>query len=184
MDLTNFRLRYRDDGWGGESYDPTMMVTHLLYAYCLGERFSRRIVRLCGEDVAFRVVASDQRPDHVTIARFRQRHEKELAELFTEVLKLCREAGLLKVGIVALDGTKMKADASLAANRTYEHIRQEVEKMLREAEAIDREEDERYGPGNRGDELREELRSRQSRLERLKVCKRRLEQEADQRAAE
>ncbi|WPD18348.1 IS1182 family transposase [Thermaerobacter composti] len=183
MDLRAFYEKYRADGWGGESYDPTMMVTLLLYAYCVGERSSRRIERLCLEDVAFRVITANQKPDHVTIARFRQRHARELAALFTQVLRLCREAGLGKVGVVALDGTKVKANASLAANRTYDAIRQEVEKMLREAEATDREEDERYGPGRRGDALPEELRSRQSRLERLKACKRRLEEEAAREAA-
>jgi len=146
MDLTSFRLKYRADGWGGESYDPAMMVTLLLYAYCLGERSSRRIERLCVEDVAFRVITANQMPDHVTIARFRQRHQKDLADLFVQVLRLCQEAGLVKVGTVALDGTKVKANASLAANRSYEHIRQEVEKMLGEAEAADREEDGRHGP--------------------------------------
>ncbi|QBS36856.1 IS1182 family transposase [Thermaerobacter sp. FW80] len=183
MNLRAFYEKYRVDGWGGESYDPTMMVTLLLYAYCVGERSSRRIERLCLEDVAFRVITANQKPDPVTIARFRRRHERELAALFTQVLRLCREAGLGKVGVVALDGTKMKANASLAANRTYDVIRQEVEKMLREAEATDREEEERYGPGRRGDELPEELRSRQSRLERLKACKRRLEDEAAREAA-
>ncbi len=184
MDLGAFRRKYRADGWGGESYDPAMMVTLLLYAYCVGERSSRRIERLCLEDVAFRVIATNQRPDHVTIAHFRRRHERELADLFTQVLRLCREAGLLKVGVVALDGTKVKANASLAANRTYVAIREEVEKMLREAEATDREEDERYGPGRRGDELPEELRHLQSRLERLKACKWRLEEEAAREAAQ
>ncbi len=94
------------------------MVALLLYAYCLGERSSRRIERLCERDIAFRVIAANQRPDHTTIARFRQTHEKAVAALFTDVLRLCAEAGVVKVGVVALDGTKIKAAAALAANRT------------------------------------------------------------------
>lgn len=118
MDLSAFYRKYREDGWGGKGFDPEMMVALLLYAYSVGERSSRRIERLCIEDVGFRVVAANQVPDHVSIARFRRRHERELAELLVEVLKLCEAAGMLRVGVVALDGTKMKADAALEANRS------------------------------------------------------------------
>jgi len=126
MELETFYARYRDDGWGNAAYEPSMMVSLLLYAYCLGERSSRRIERLCERDIGFRVIAANQVPDHSTIARFRKDNEQALAALFTEVLRLCAEAGMVKVGVVALDGTKMKANASLEANRTYSSIEEEV----------------------------------------------------------
>lgn len=184
MDLTPVLKRYRADGWGGASYDPSIMLCLLLYAYCLGERSSRKIERLCQEDLGFRVVSANLMPDHTTIARFRRRHENEVAGLFIDVLKLCREAGLVKVGKVALDGTKMEANASFAANRTYDGLQREVEKMLAEAEATDCEEDRTHGPGNSGGTLPTEMRNRQQRLERLKACKERLEREAAEQAAE
>lgn len=184
MDLTPLLSRYRADGWGGASYDPSVMLCLLLYAYCLGERSSRRIERLCQEDVGFRVASANLMPDHTTIARFRRRHEKEVAGLFIDVLILCQAAGLVKVGKVSLDGTKMEANASYSANRTYVGLQREVEKMLAEAEATDREEDEAHGPGNSGKALPKDLRNRQQRLERFQACKKRLEQEAAERAAE
>jgi len=100
MDLSAFIEVHRQDGWGRAAYDPAMMVTLLLYAYCIGERSSRAIERRCREDVAFRVLTANRPPDHATIARFRAEHDKELAELFNEVLEICREAGLLKLGVV------------------------------------------------------------------------------------
>src|SRR5512147_715510 len=150
FDLTPFYAAYRADGVGQAAFQPHMMVALLLYAYCLGVRSSRQIERLCQRDVAFRVVSGNLRPDHATIARFRQRHTEALKGLFTDILRLCKEAGLVKVGVVALDGTKMAADAALAANRTYESIRAEVEAMLDEAESKDVEEDRLYGPEHRG----------------------------------
>ncbi len=184
MDLQKFRGRYRADGCGNAAYDPSMMVSLLLYSYCMGERSSRRIEGLCVRDVAYRVIAANQAPDHATIARFRQGYEKELGELFTQVLKLCTEAGLVKVGLVALDGTKIKANAALDANRTHASIEEEVQKWLKEAQATDEEEDRLYGSDRRGDELPPELADRRSRLARLKECKERLEREAAQAAAE
>jgi transposase len=178
MNLTAITRTYRADGWGQAAYEPAMMVALLLYAYCLGERSSRRIERLCQRDLAFRVITANQGPDHTTIARFRQTHETELATLFTQVLRLCAEAGLLKVGIVALDGTKIKANAALASNRTVETITAEVSRMLTEAQATDAAEDRQYGAELRGDELPEGLRDRQSRLARLQACQERLTQEA------
>jgi len=132
--------------------------------------------------VAFRVIAANAVPDHATISRFRQAHEKALEGLFGQVLRLCAEAGLVKVGVVALDGTKMKANASLAANRTYESLKEEARKMLAEAAQKDAEEDALYGKDKRGDELPEELRDPRSRLARLKECKERLEREATEKA--
>lgn len=184
MDLSQFYAAYRQDGWGGEAYEPKMMVALLLYAYCLGERSSRRIERLCERDIAFRVIAANLAPDHATIARFRAEHREALAGLFTAVLRLCREAGLVKVGVVALDGTKVKANAALSANRSYEHLEEEVGRMFSEADARDAEEDRLYGQEKRGDELPEELRDRGSRLARLKACKARLAGEALAAAAE
>ena len=187
MDLSAFEGKYRADGWGAAAFPPSMMAPLLLYAYCVGERSSRKIERACETDVAFRVVAANRKPDHATIARFRRKNLKELEELFTQILALCAEAGLVKVGIVAIDGTKVAANASLAANRTHDGLTQEIEKdvkrMLAEAEAADAEEDRLYGE-KRGDELPEELRTEKGRIERLRECKERLEREAAERAAE
>jgi hypothetical protein len=164
-----------------------MMAPLLLYAYCVGERSSRRIEAHCENDVAFRVVAANKKPDHSTTARFRRKNLKEFEELFTQILRLCAEAGLVKVGVVAIDGTKVKANAALAANRTHEavekELKREVGKMLAEAEAKDAEEDKLYGEA-RGDELPEDMRVQHTRLERLRECKERLEKEAKERAAE
>jgi transposase len=184
MDLRAFYSGYRQDGRGGSAYPPDVMVSLLLYSYCMGERSSRRIERLCERDVAYRVITANSFPDHTTISRFRQGHNEALAGLFVEVLRLCAEAGLLKVGVVALDGTKMKANAALDANRTHEGLAEEVKRMLAEAEAVDKQEDALYGEDKRGDELPEGLRDRKGRLARLKECKERLEQEASARAAE
>ena len=184
FDLTPFYAAYRADGVGQAAFQPHMMVALLMYAYCLGVRSSRQIERLCQRDVAFRVVAGNLRPDHVTIARFRQRHTEALKGLFTDILRLCKEAGLVKVGVVALDGTKIAADAALEANRTYESIRAEVETMLQEADSKDAEEDRLYGPEHRGDELPDTMRGRNGRLERLKRCRERLEGEATAAAAD
>jgi transposase len=120
MDLGAFYGAYRPDGHGRPAYDPSMMVALLLYAYARGNRSSRGIERECSEDVAYRVICANLVPDHSTIAQFRTRHEAALAELFTAVLRLCREAGLVQVGVIAIDGTKIAANASLEANRSYE----------------------------------------------------------------
>ena len=173
MDLSAFEAKYRADGWGAAAFPPSMMVPLLLYAYCVGERSSREIERACETDVAFRVVAANRRPDHSTIARFRKKNLRELEGLFTQILTLCVEAGLVKVSVVAIDGTKMEANAALAANRTHEGLTKEIEKdvkrMLAEAEATDAEEDRLHGE-KRGDELPEELRTEKGRIERLREC--------------
>jgi Transposase domain (DUF772)/Transposase DDE domain len=152
------------------------VVALLLYAYAIGERSSRRIERRCMEDVATRVICANQRPDHTTIARFRQRHEAALAGLFGEVLALCAEAGLVRVGVVAIDGTKVHANASQHATRSYEDIAREI---LAEADAVDAVADEQFGE-RRGDELPPELASAQGRRGWLREAKRRL----DERRAE
>jgi transposase len=176
MDLTAFYAAYRADGHGRAAHDPAMMVALLLYAYALGERSSRRVERRCVEDVAARVICANQQPDHTTIARFRQRHEAAIAGLFGEVLTLCAEAGLVQVGVVAIDGTKLHANASQHATRSYEEIAREI---LAEADAVDAQEDEEFGE-RRGDELPPELATAQGRRGWLREAKRRL----DERRAE
>jgi transposase len=176
MDLSAFYARYRTDGVGGKGYEPSMMVALLLYAYCLGERSSRKIEWFCQRDVGFKVVAANQVPDHTAICRFRQEHEEALKGLFTSGLELCKRAGLVKVGVVALDGTKIQANASLEANRTKKSIEAEVERMFAEAEERDRAEDSLYGE-KRGDELPEGLSNRKERMDRLRACKTRLDEE-------
>ncbi len=150
-----------------------MMVALLLYAYARGERSSRGIERRCVEDVAYRVIAAQQTPDHATIARFRVRHETALAGLFSEVLGLCREAGLVKVGLIAIDGTKVHANASHHSNLDYEQLAREI---LKEAGEIDAAEDELYGQ-ERGDELPEHLRTREGRRAALREAKEKLARE-------
>jgi transposase len=172
MDLDAFLAGYREDGWGRAAHDPAMMVALLVYAYAIGERSSRRIERRCHEDVAVRVITANQAPDHTTIARFRQRHERPLGELFGDVLELCAEAGLVGVEVVAVDGTKVHANASQHANRDYEQIAREV---LEEAAETDRVEDEQFGD-RRGDELPPELSTAQGRRGWLRDAKRRLDE--------
>jgi transposase len=177
LDLSGFYAAYRADGHGRAAHDPAMMGALLLYAYAIGERSSQRIERRCVEDVACRVIAANQAPDHTTIARFRQRHKAALAELFGEVLALCAEAGLVNVGLLAIDGTKVHANASQHANRDYEQLAREI---LEEADAVDAAEDERFGDA-RGDELPPELATSQGRGGWLREAKRRLD---DKRAEE
>jgi transposase len=175
MDLSAFYGVYRADGHGRPAYEPAMMVALLLYAYARGNRSSRGIERECREDVAYRVICANLVPDHSTIAEFRKRHEAALADLFTSVLALCERAGLVKVGLIALDGMKLHANASQHANRDYRRI---AEELLAEAERIDREEDERFGD-QRGDELPAQLRTREGRRAALREAKRALEAERD-----
>jgi transposase len=183
LDLSEFYGAYREDGWGRAAFEPAMMVALLLYAYAIGERSSRRIERRCREDIAFRVIAANRLPDHATIARFRARHERALAATFTQVLALCARAGLVSVGVVALDGSLLSGNASPAATRSYASIRDEVERMLEQAAQADAVEDERFGEA-RGDELPAELVDPRSRRERLRRCKQQLEQaQADEQAA-
>jgi transposase len=177
MDLAAFYAAYRADGHGRAAHDPAMMVALLLYAYATGRRSSRVVERACVDDVAFRVIAANQRPDHCTIARFRQRHEHALAGLFGDVLALCADAGLVGVAVLAVDGTKLHADASQHQNLDYEQIAREI---LAEADAVDRAGDERFGE-RRGDELPPELATEQGRRGWLREAKRRLD---EQRAAE
>jgi len=171
LDLSAFYGAYRGDGHGRAAHEPGMMLALLLYAYCKGQRSSRVIERECVEDIAYRVIAANQRPDHTTIARFRQRHEAALADLFGQVLELCAEAGMVKVGLIAIDGTKVHANASQHAARDYEQLAQEI---LAEADAVDRAEDEQYGQA-RGDELPPEFQTEHGRKGWLREAKQRLD---------
>jgi transposase len=173
LDLDGFYSAYRADGWGAAAHDPQMMVALLLYAYSIGVRSARGIERRCSEDVACRVITANQAPDHATIARFRARHEQAISELFSGVLSLCARAGLVKVGIVAIDGTKIAAAATHHSNRGYEQIAKEI---VEEAGRVDAAEDELYGEA-RGDELPEGLRTAGDRRKWLREAKQALEAE-------
>jgi transposase len=173
LDLSAFLAEFRVDGRGGAVYDPAVMLAVLVYGYCVGERSSRRIERRLVEDVAFRVLAANQHPDHATLARFRRRHESAIAALFAQVLGLCVSAGLVDAGLVAIDGTKMAANASAWANRTREQLAREV---LAEAEAVDAAEDAEHGDA-RGDELPAKWADRRDRRARVREALRQLDAE-------
>jgi len=177
VDLDAFYAAYRPDGHGRPAYDPSMMAV-LLYAYARGNRSSRGIERGCGENIAYRILAANLRPDHSTIAEFRCRHETALAGLFGDVLLLCREAGLVKIGLIAIDGTKVHANASNHSNRDYEQIAKEI---LEEAAAVDAAEDELYGD-KRGDELPEQLTTEHGRRAWFREAKHRLDEQREQEA--
>ena len=161
MDLREFYAVYREDGVGRRAYDPAMMVALLLYGYSRGVRSARKIERACEEDVAFKMIAMLETPDHATIARFVDRHEAALADLFGQVLGLCAQAGLVRPGVVAIDGTRLAGNASRESTRDFGQIAREI---LAEAKAVDEAEDELYGD-QRGDELPEQLRTREGRAE-------------------
>src|ERR687887_485258 len=156
LDLAPFYRAHCDDGHGHPAYDPKTLLGVLLYAYCIGVRSSRQIERRLTEDIAFRVLAANQTPDHVTIARFRARHEQALAGFLVESLKLCAAADMVQVGTVALDGTKLAGNAAEKANRTQERLEAEVAEILRQAAEIDQREGRLFG-ASRGDELPPEL---------------------------
>ena len=186
LDLGEIHAYYRQkDSRGEKAYDPRMMVVLLLYAYCVGLPSSRRIEKACWEDAAFRVLTGNQQPDHSRISDFRRRHLAALSGLFVQVLRLCQKAGLVSLGHVALDGTKIRANASKHKAMSHERMlkseRQlegEMRALLRKAELIDAQEDGQYGKGKRGDELPEELQRRSSRLEWIRKAKAELEAEA------
>jgi transposase len=190
LDLCSIYATYaRRDGRGQAAYHPLLMVRLLIYAYCLGVMSSRRIERATYEDVAFRYLAADQHPDHDTVASFRQAHLASLAGLFAQALGLCQKAGLVKLGHVAIDGTKLKANASKHKAMSYERmgeaekkLQEQVEQLLAEAARVDAEEDQKYGKGNRGDELPVELARRESRLAKIRAAKAELEREAKEQA--
>jgi transposase len=190
LDLSAIYGKYEEgDGRGLAAYDPRMMVRLLIYGYCRGVASSRRMERATYEDVAFRYLAADEHPDHDTIADFRKAHSVALSQLFVQVLRLCPQAGLVKLGHVALDGTKMKASASKHKAMSYERMGEtekkleaEVKALLEEAARVDAEEDGKYGKGKRGDELPAELQRRETRLAKIREAKAALEREAREQA--
>ena len=190
LDLTAILACYqRNNDRGRAAYHQRMMVKLVVYAYCVGKPSSRKIERATYEDVGFRVLAADQHPDHDSIAAFRKEHLAHLSALFTQVLRLCREAGLVKLGQVSIDGTKVGANASKHKAMSYERmeaaeraLQQQVDELLAGAQKADEEEDARYGKGKRGDELPKELARRESRLRKIGEAKAALEAEAKARA--
>ena len=167
LDLTAMVAAYRADGHGRPAHDPAMMTALLLYSYAVGVRSSRAIERRCVEDVASRFVAANRVPDHATIARFRAAHQDALSELFFDVLALCRRAGMVRVGTVAVDSTKLAANASAAANRTHDQLRAEAARIIEEAGEVDAREDAEFGD-RRGDELPAELADPATRAEKIR----------------
>jgi transposase len=189
LDLSAIYRSYEGDGRGLAAYEPAMLARLLLYGYCVGLVSSRKLERATHEDVAVRFLSADTHPDHDTIAAFRKRHLDALAGLFVQALRLCQKAGLVKLGHVAIDGTKIKANASKHKAMSYERmqeteqrLQQEVEQLLRRAEQTDAAEDAQYGQGKRGDELPQELARRESRLKKIRAAKAELEREARARA--
>src|SRR4051795_10587562 len=178
MDLDAFYAGYRADGHGRPAHDPAMMVALLVYAYARGQRSSRVIERACIEDIAFRVIGANRQPDHTTIARFRQRHERALAALFGQVLGFCAQAGLADVAVLAVNGTRVHANASERAMRDYQQL---AEEALQEAAEVDAAEDERFGD-RRGDELLAELATAQGRKKWLEAARRRLDAQREHEA--
>ena len=181
---------YEDEDRGYPPYNPKMMTGILLYGYCSGVSSSRKLARHCQEDVAFRILAANNQPDHRTISDFRKIHLNSLQHLFVEVLQLCQKAGLVKFGHIALDGTKIKANASKHKAMSYgrmkkdiSRLQHEISDLLRQAEETDAREDQEYGKDKRGDELPEELTHRETRLARIKEAKRALEEEAREQSS-
>ena len=190
LDLSSITARYEGERRGGPPYHPRMMVKVLLYGYCVGVASSRRIAQRLHEDIAFRVLAANNTPDFRTISDFRKDHLGALSGLFLQVLAFCQRAGLVKLGHVALDGTKVRANASRHKAMSYRRMKEkeeqlaaEVAELLRRAQEVDDEEDRRYGKDKRGDELPEELAFREGRLEKIREAMAALEAEA-QAAAE
>src|SRR5665213_1250388 len=190
LDLSSIYKSYEEkDGRGQAAYAPEMMVRLLLYGYATGVYSSRKIQARTYEDVAFRFLSGDQHPDHATIAEFRKRHLEALASLFMQALLLCEKAGLVKLGHVAIDGTKIKANASKhkamsykRMNETETRLQQEIAALLRRAEETDSAEDAQYGKDKQGDELPDELSRRESRLQKIREAKQALEEEAREKA--
>ena len=189
LDLSAIESVYEEEDRGQPPYHPRMMVKILVYSYCVGVFSSRRMEKRLVEDVAFRVLAAGNEPDFRTLADFRKNHLKALEELFQQVLRLALEVGALKLGRVALDGSKVKANASKHKAMSYgrmeeteKRLRKEVRELLKQAEAVDEEEDTRYGRERQGEELPEELQRRETRIARIREAKKALEERAREKA--
>jgi len=183
LDLTSFYARYEGDGRRNSPYDPSMLLKVLIYAYTTGVFSSRKIARKLEEDVAFRVLSAGNFPDFRTINRFRQQHLENFKALFVQVVRMAQEMELLKLGTLAVDGSKVRANASKHKAMSYgrmkeeqERLEKEIAALLEKAAAVDLSEDEQYGEQQRGDELPAELQRRQQRLEKIREAKRRLEE--------
>lgn len=183
LDLSGVYGYYRWDGHGRPAHEPAMMVALVLYSYAIGVTSSRAIERRCVEDVACRVITVNRRPDHATVARFLVRHRDALSELFFQVLELCRRAGMVRVGTIAVDSTKLAANASADQNRTYAGLRQEARRIIDQAIETDAREDELYGD-ERGDELPAELADPGTRKARIRELLDQAEREREQIEAE
>ena len=191
LDLSEIESHYEKEDRGQPPYHPRMMTKVLVYGYCIGVFSSRKIQKMLVEDVAFRVLAAGNQPDFRTISDFRKIHHKALERLFQQVLRLALEAGAIKLGRVALDGTKMKANASKHKAMSYgrmkdeeRSLREEVRKLLAQAKAADDQEDKRYGKNKAGDELPDELSRRETRLKKILQAKHALEERARNEAEE
>jgi len=191
LDISPLYAEHQGDGRGQASYDPLMMTRMLLYGYAVGVTSSRRIERATHDDVAFRYLAANQHPDHSAIASFRREHMPILAGLFLQALRLCEKAGLVKLGNVAIDGTKILANASTRRSVPYEKLKEREkywEKLIADwmaaAEQTDTQEDLRYGPGQQADPLPPDLADARKRLEKIRQAKARLEQEAKEELEE
>jgi len=190
LDLSGIVSRYeRKDGRGQAAFHPAMMVRLLLYGYAVGVRSSRKMEKATYENIAFRYLAADEHPDHDVLADFRKTHLEELSKLFVTSLQLCQKAGLVKLGQIAIDGTKVAANASRQESKTYERLSEkekllaaEVERILKEAAAADEKEDGACGRGKRGDELPEDLATNERQLAKIRAAKEELEREAKQKA--
>jgi transposase len=189
LDLSSIYQSYDSSKGGQPPFDPKMMTGLLLYAYCVGIPSSRKIEKATYHQIPFRVLTADQQPDHDTIAEFRKRHLKALSGLFVEALQLCQKVGLVELGHVSLDGTKVRANASKHKAMSYgrmekkaEELEAEVKRLLEQAQAVDDDEDSRYGKSRRGDELPDELRFKQDRLKKIKEAMKSLEIEAKAKA--
>lgn len=178
MDLSAFEATCKVGRAGQPPFSPAMLLALLVYAYSHGVRSSRAIERLCRRDAGYRFIVGDEVPDHSVIARFRQRHAERMKGVFLHVLELCREAGLIRLGLVALDGTKVKGNASLDANRTASTIEEQINRALAEAEATDVREDRQFGTEASGPAMPDALKRRADRLARLKACQEKLRAEA------
>jgi len=189
LELSEILNSYEEDLRGRPPYHPALMVKLLIYGYCTGRLSSRKLEQATYDDVAFRVLACNQHPDHDSIAEFRKRHLAALSGLFLQVLQLCQRAGLVKLGHVAVDSTKIKANAAKRQSLSYQRLNKaerelsaEVARLLIAAQQIDEQEDGLYGPGKRGDELPAEMRQRETRLTKIRELKAQLERETKETA--